>query len=234
MQNKSPGRVLDVGMNIGWYSIWSRAFGHTVVSFEPNPVMHVRVCESLILNGWDKDKSVQLFKYGLGNEEAEMTLTTGKNPGGSSFFSERLDKKYRKTMPVKVVKLDDIAEQEGWISETALPIHLIKVDVEGFEYFSLLGAKKILNSGKVTNIIVENSSTDGNHVVALFDLLYHSGYKVYALLSVDGHPYHNDEETLASVNEAISKITPSIDPKDFSHSWLIKVTNNIWWKKRVK
>lgn len=231
-ENKSPGRVLDVGMNIGWYSLWSRSFGHTVVSFEPNPAMHVRVCESLILNGWDKDNSVQLFPFGVGNEEAEMTLTTGNNPGGSSFVSERLAPKYRKTMPVKVVRLDDIAEQEGWLSENALPIHLMKIDVEGFEYFSLLGAKNILASGKVTNIMMENSSTDSKLVLSLFHLLYESGYKVHALLSVDGDPYHNDKNTLTAANEAISKITTSMNPNDFSQNWLIKVTNNIWWKKR--
>lgn len=231
-ENTSPGRIIDVGMNIGWYTLWSRSFGHTVASFEPNPVMHVRVCESLTLNGWDKDNSVQLFPYGVGNEEAEMALTTGNNPGGSSFFAERLAAKNRKEIHVKVVRLDDVAEQEGWLSEKALNIHLMKIDVEGFEYFTLLGAQKILSSGKVANIIMENSSTNGAHVLSLFHLIYNSGYEVHALLSVNGDPYHNDEQTLRSVNEAIRTITPSMDPKDFSQSWLITVTNNIWWKKR--
>jgi len=48
-KTESPGLVIDVGMNIGWFTLWSRAHGHKVASFDPNPVMHVRVCES---NRW--------------------------------------------------------------------------------------------------------------------------------------------------------------------------------------
>ena len=38
--NKPKGLVVDVGMNIGWYTLLSRAMGHTVVAFDPNPIMH--------------------------------------------------------------------------------------------------------------------------------------------------------------------------------------------------
>mmetsp|Transcript_28453 Transcript_28453/g.41538 ORF Transcript_28453/g.41538 Transcript_28453/m.41538 type:complete len:249 (-) Transcript_28453:109-855(-) len=235
-------------MNIGWFSLWSRAHGHSVIAFDPHPIMHARVCESLALNQWDHDGSVRLFPYGLGGEESITNLTTGKNPGGSSFFEDRLAKKYRSSFPVRVVTLDGIAEQEGWLDPTAnamattKPIHLMKVDVEGFEYFTLKGGEKLLASGKVSNIIMENSSTDGKLVPSLFALLYQSGYKVHALLSVNGDPYHNDKETIDGVNRAIAfisskeNVNENIDldsNADASNlKWLVKVTCNMWWIKR--
>lgn len=39
--------VIDVGGNIGWYSLLSMALGSTVDVFEPNPLNLLRFCESL-------------------------------------------------------------------------------------------------------------------------------------------------------------------------------------------
>ena len=60
--------MLDIGMNIGWFTLYSRAHGHDVAAFDPNPVMFLRVCESLEYNNWDRqmDNSVSLWNFGLG------------------------------------------------------------------------------------------------------------------------------------------------------------------------
>ena len=34
--------MLDIGMNIGWFTLYSRAHGHDVAAFEPNPTMFLR------------------------------------------------------------------------------------------------------------------------------------------------------------------------------------------------
>jgi FkbM family methyltransferase len=227
---ESPGLVIDIGMNIGWFTLWSRAHGHKVAAFEPNPVMHVRVCESLALNGWDSDDSVKIFPYGLGNVASTMNLTTGKNPGGSSFLEGRIPEKFRKTLPVKVVRLDTVAEQEGWLDSNGPQIHLLKLDVEGFENFAFIGGTKLLQSGKISNIIMENSSTEESHVVSLFNLIYQSGYEVKSLLSVNGDPYHNDPATITGVNDAISRIPSGEHGKGLD--FMVKITNNVWWVKR--
>lgn len=230
---ESPGLVIDIGMNIGWFSLLSRSHGHSVAALEPNPIMHTRVCESLALNNWDKDGSVKIYQYGLGNVESIMNLTTGKNPGGSSFLGDRLAPKFRKNFPVKVVRLDDIAKQEGWLQPDAQQIHLMKIDVEGFEYFVIQGCIKIIQSGKVSNIIMENSSENKSNVISALDMLYTSGYKIRSILTVNGDPYHNDKETVDGTNMAISKIGSHSFEDHFKEiEWLIKVTCNFWWVKR--
>lgn len=232
----SPGLVLDVGMNIGWFTLWARKHGHSVAAFEPNPVMHVRVCKSLALNGWDKDESVKIYPYGVANEERVMNLTIGRNPGGSSFHEDRLAKKYRASMPVNVVKIDSVAKQEGWLDVNAPPIHLMKIDIEGYENFAVKGGIALIQSRKAANIIVENSITEEVQGVAFLGDIYQSGYQVHSLLSVNGDPLSRVQ--IADVNKEISLI-PSRDSSfvyDQSRSpaiyYLLSHTLNMWWVKR--
>lgn len=153
--------MIDIGMNIGWFSLYSRAHGHDVASFEPNPVMFLRMCESLEYNKWGEygvnDNSVSLWKYGLGVNKGSFNLTLGNNPGGSSFFEDRLAKKFRKTIPVEVTTLDTVAISQGWLDRK---ISLMKVDVEGFEPYVFKGGKRLLNDGHVEHILMESSVTD--------------------------------------------------------------------------
>ncbi|KAL7512219.1 hypothetical protein ACHAXN_009156 [Cyclotella atomus] len=217
------GLVLDIGMNIGWFTLYSRAHGHSVAAFEPNPVMHTRVCESLILNNWHRDGSVQIFPYGLGKEESMMNLTTGNNPGSSSFIEERLAKKFRKSLPVQVVTVDSIAIQEGWFKDDSPPIYLMKVDVEGYEPIVFQGGMQLLQSGKVENILMENSVTD---------MRQKAGYKIKWVSSVNGQAYH--PEALPQIEEELSKATVGMELDGVGEAlkFLVKVNCNLWWTKR--
>ena len=69
LNGKAPGIVIDVGQNIGWFSLYSRAMGHSVISFEPNPLNHLRLCESLGLNSWDTDGTMVQIQGGLSDKQ---------------------------------------------------------------------------------------------------------------------------------------------------------------------
>jgi len=225
-----PPLMLDIGMNIGWFSLYSKAHGHDVAAFEPNPTMFLRVCESLEFNNWKEDKGFTLWNYGLGTTPGTFNLTLGNNPGGSSFFSERLAPKYRHSMPVQVVTLDSVALQEGWIERK---ISLIKVDVEGFENYVFEGGKTLLYKGDVDNIIMENSSNNASQVLPMVDMLYDAGYRIMQILSVNGDPYHEDWwETFNPALEA--RHTAKAESKEMPDSdqinFLSRSTSNIWWQ----
>jgi len=115
-----------------------------------------------------------------------------------------------------------------------LTVHLLKADVEGFENFAFMGGTKLLQSGKVSNIIMENSSTEKSHVVSVFDLIYQSGYKVHSLLTVTGDPYNNTTVRIKGMNEAVSMISSNNSTGEFGESldFLVKVTCNVWLVKR--
>eukprot|EP00978_Attheya_sp_CCMP212_P023275 scaffold70917_cov51-Attheya_sp.AAC.1 len=234
-----PGLVLDIGMNIGWFTLWARAHGHAVAGFEPNAIMHTRVCESLELNHWHNDSSVQIFPYGLGHQAATLNLTTGKNPGGSSFHEERLAPKYRKQIPVKVVTLDSIALQQGWLDDhddpddpSARPIYLMKVDVEGYEPFVFGGGKRLLQSGRVENIIMENSISDLRISTDLVATIYQAGYKVKLLSTVNGDPFR--PEMLPQIDKELESASPGMDLEGVGEVLQLFADRscNVWWTKR--
>ena len=229
-----PGLVLDIGMNIGWFTLFARAHGHTVAGFDPNEIMHTRVCESLELNHWHTDSSVQIFKCGLGEQESTLNLTTGNNPGMSSFHEERLAMRFRKKIPVKVVTLDSVALQEGWLDDHAdsPPIYLMKVDVEGYEPFVFGGGKRLLQSGRVENIIMENSVSDLRQSTDLVATIYQAGYKVKLLSTSNGGRFH--PEMIPKIEKELESASPGMDLEGVGEAlkFFAKENCNVWWTKR--
>lgn len=236
-----PGLVLDIGMNIGWYTLWARALGHSVVAFEPTRIMHTRICESLQLNHWDVENisphnlaKVQIFPFGLGEVEEVRNLTMGNNPGGSSFDEWRLAPKYRRSVEVKVVTLDEVARQEGWLADDyPLQIHLMKLDVEGHEYHVVRGGMALLNSRKIQNIIMENSIKNQTIVMDLFKTMYDAGYRIQMLSSVNGDAYH--PEWVPGIRSAVEtyatsgRVETEEDERVFQF-FSAGSANNLWWK----
>jgi FkbM family methyltransferase len=153
---------LDVGANIGWFSLVAAAHGATkVYSFEPNLQNTIRFCESLTLNGWDSGDLVMPIAKGVGRVEERKKLYGDprvQNPGSYSFNENLLDK----SLPVEkilvgemeITTLDAFAERHNWF-ETKPSIAFFKLDVEYFELQVLQGAKKLLNSRMVEMIAME-------------------------------------------------------------------------------
>lgn len=99
---KKESIFLDVGGNIGWFSLLAAAHGATkVYTFEPNPANLVRFCESLALNDWlrddrGQDRVIPIAK-GVGQEAAKLTLwrTDEDNPGSFTFSKRRAEENFK-------------------------------------------------------------------------------------------------------------------------------------------
>ena len=234
LDKKVPGLVLDIGMNIGWFSLYSRAHGHDVAGFEPNPVMYLRICESMQLNHWMEDGSIKIFPYGLGNENETKDLVTGRNPGKSSFFAENILQSAQKKERVEVRTLDDIARQEGWLNaDFNKSIYLMKVDVEGYERFVFEGGRRLLQSNRVKNIIMERTNSDHEANLHMLSSIYENGYRIHAIMDAYGNPYHSDPETIASANEGLGKvpqyIQDGVEQEEVVRKFLTVAEMNIWF-----
>ena len=131
--------------------------------------------------------------------------------------------------------LDGVAAQEGWLDTSdpnAIPIYLMKVDVEGYEPFVFGGGSKLLHSGRIENIIMENSVTDLRVTTDLLTTIYQAGYKVKWLSTVNGDPYH--PEMLPGIDQALQRSSPGMDLDGIAEElkFFAKVTCNVWWTKR--
>lgn len=253
LQPSEPkGLVLDVGMNIGWFTLLSRAMGHQVMGFDPNPIMHRRVCSSLAYNHWwDRDvadstitssdsSSVSTFLYGLGDQFGTLKFEVGRNPGGGSLVEgrhEKTEESKKMQWDVPITTLDRIASERGWLSEgsTAAPIiHLLKIDVEGYEPFVIRGASKLIRSGLIRNILHENThfatTTEEalESIHTMFQGLVEAGYKIHAVTNTGGVIKKVYQTIVGPTNLRLRNGTFAGSEM---HQHLAKTHTNVWWKK---
>lgn len=177
--------VLDVGANIGYYTLLSLSLGARVMSFEVNPANLLRLCESLELNPkMIKKEDASLFLKGVWNEEAVIPLVVPDNPGAAVLNPRAKDAKFS----VPTITLSGLAKEMGWINDFnhidkcdngySPPVTLLKIDIEGKEPHVITGASKLLQSGAVKNILVEMRRLGRGAAREAVDILLHSSYGV--------------------------------------------------------
>lgn len=194
LERNEESMFLDVGGNIGWFSLVAAKHGASkVYTFEPNIMNTIRFCESLRLNDWLRDDPLKNFVYpitkGAGEtNEALQLMHTGqmKNPGSFSFRETGNGTENNiSDEAIAVTTLDSFAEHHGWFEERP-SIGMFKLDVELFELQVLRGARKLLRSGMVENIAMELKSKQTREnkeemlkilFEANFELCMHGKYK---------------------------------------------------------
>lgn len=139
---RSEGVCIDVGANLGWYSLLlSRLMPPTgrVIAFEPDPLNYRLLCENIAANGADNIEALQLA---LSNTKETKTLYRypNKNLGHHSLLDINAE---GDTIEVKTVVLDDLLDS---MNIGFSKIDLVKIDVEGYEYIALSGAKRVLEN----------------------------------------------------------------------------------------
>jgi len=135
--------ALDIGSNIGITTVHlsQKVTQGTVHSFEP-VLPNFKTLKKVVAH--HKCKNVKLYDYALGNENGEiemiMPVVQDVNMQGLSHVvhEDLTDFNEGKKYKAKIKRLDDLS----FITEQ--PIEGIKLDVENFEYFVLLGGKELL------------------------------------------------------------------------------------------
>ncbi len=125
--------VADVGANVGHHSIYLSKLAAEVHSFEP--WKHVR--DQLLSKLSDNNiRNVRVHAVGLGNQnETKLYYAPqGGNSGAGSFLSAHESARNRPSERLPIVIGDEYLQQNG-IDK----LDFIKIDVEGWEWFVLLG-----------------------------------------------------------------------------------------------
>lgn len=182
LENHPRSYVVDVGANIGYYTLLSLALGHNLISFEPNPGNILRLCDSLRLNDWTQN-DVHIFQHAVSNEHgAEMMLHAPRNPGQA--FLKPLDSDGAKDVDTNehqakttLVSLDKFAQEQGWFDRNNdFEITLLKVDVEGKEPQVIMGAPRLLASGLVKNVLTEGRRFGRKNLFDSLVVLFEAGF----------------------------------------------------------
>lgn len=133
--------ILDVGANIGWYSIVLHSnIKHKVkiFAFEPEPrnfqLLKKNISNNHVNNIVPVNKAVA-EKTG----HSLLFLYYPKNSGRHSLLD--INPQTKKSVQVETIRLDDFLKSQGVDFKR---IKMVKIDIEGYEPFALKGATELL------------------------------------------------------------------------------------------
>lgn len=115
-EHVAGGTVLDVGANIGAFTVMAAKLGASVVAVEPHPANRERLERHLNIN--DVGAQVHVVPLAVGPVAGEHLTMVGD--GGGAHLGDG-------DIKVETTTLDDLVAQHG-------PIRFLKMDVEGAEY----------------------------------------------------------------------------------------------------
>ncbi len=140
--------VLDIGANIGWYSIIaSRAVRDVGVvhAFEADPrnLLHLRA--NVRLNGCT---NIAVVDAAVADGPGTCSFRMAEKPTYSSRYMSMGDMAVTKTIEVDTVAIDDVLAKD-------LTVHVIKMDIEGGEAAALRGMDTTLRASPNLKMFIE-------------------------------------------------------------------------------
>jgi len=155
---KKNDLFVDIGANVGHFSLLAAGICKAaVISIEPVPETFQKLNNNISLN--KLDSKVQTLNVGVAEQNGTLKFTDGSGVMNSvSTDSNGIE--------VEVKTLDDILYQKS--------PRFLKIDVEGYEYFVLKGAKHVLKNPDLKFIIIKfnfSVSKYGHENSEIFEIL---------------------------------------------------------------
>jgi FkbM family methyltransferase len=194
---KSGDVFIDAGANIGTLALLAASITGSngkVVAIEANPRIYSYLKRNIDLNKFTNIRCIQVV---LGMEHGVVSFTDLK---WDELNRISFNQKSEKTVIVPMSTLDELVQEHD-------NINLIKLDVEGYEKFVLLGAKEILR--KTRTVFFESDEqnytkydTTYKDLLAIYE---ESGFNVYRIVSgnllerlSDSYVSHESENLIAT------------------------------------
>ncbi len=193
---RGGGPILDVGANIGYYTVQlARVGGGQVFAFEPGGPQRATLEKNLALNALQNVEVVPLL---VSDRAGVERLYWG---GARSTGTSSADVVTDVFEDVAATTLDAFCEARGLDA-----IHLVKIDVEGHEARVLQGMDGLLRAGRVRHLFVELNATTlaaaGTNPRAICDRLAAHGYRAHSIRTGAPQPYRGADESLVYFTRA--------------------------------
>lgn len=201
--SKFPLNFLDVGANIGMYSLYflSLVKNKMVICVEPFQKNFELLTQNLRLNNY-VDRA-QVINIPLSSEiKRGSAIVSDERPGGSGYKLIESDNGHQESIDVQVLDIDSILypfDQK----------YVLKIDTDGSDFEILQGGIKSLQSGCIISILIEASQDVQEQIsdyLKSFDLT--SDYRFNDLSN------HSDRRRVANNKEERNRVytqTPLID-----------------------
>lgn len=175
------GVFFDIGANVGYMSLELRqrlGRGTRVVAFEPQQDLAVSIAKSAASNGFN-EVVVLHCAVGENTDWCELSRTAHSVHRAVSATSPSC----HTDSSVRIVAIDDL------VHERLIPApDVIKIDIEGYEYYALAGAQKTIRNYRphVVFEISHGTSSIGRPPKELFGLIQAAGEGDYEFLIANG------------------------------------------------
>lgn len=176
-------KLLDVGANVGQYSLNMRRLGYNkkIISFEPLKAAYERLREVA-----SKDENWTVNNYALGNENITDTLNVSGNSYSSSILNmepEHIKRapasKYIAKEIIEIKKLDSVFKNFFEEGDNIM----LKVDTQGYEKNVILGAENTLSKVRVIQVEMSIIPLYENQVlfIEMINFLANMGFELFSL-----------------------------------------------------
>jgi FkbM family methyltransferase len=173
-------RAMDVGANLGFFTMSLLAMGCEVTSFEMQEDMVDRLTFSACSNGWSNRLTVRVGAVSDKRSTLRRVIGAG-NLGGVGIVEKG-------GIAVHSFRIDDVMDLEK-------EIIVMKMDIEGYENKALLGMSKMFERRLVKNVVLEFTPSHIMGVTAatkMLETLYSYGFtKIYELDFMEPAEYRN-------------------------------------------
>jgi len=152
--------VIDVGANIGYYSLMASSLvgnDGAVYAFEPEEVTHRVLCDNIKLNACnnifpvEKALSNAPGKIQLWVDHAGNAISSFAKTNVQAFSAFPISNMAEEPQPLTVEK----TTLDSFFSKSSYKVDFIKIDTQGAEGLVLAGAKNILKRNKSIKIMME-------------------------------------------------------------------------------
>lgn len=138
--------VIDIGANIGMYSLFAAKKGHVVYAFEPVRKNIIRQCNSIIDNNFT---NLNLFPYALSHKALTVNFKEPSDNVGGTHTVET-----EETLGVENVDYAKAYTLDSFKIPNDKPI-IMKIDIEGSECEMMNGAHEFFHTHDIKMILME-------------------------------------------------------------------------------
>jgi FkbM family methyltransferase len=179
---KAADIVVDIGANVGFFTLLAATKHVPVVAVEPNTANVEILLRNLQRASDSLHVPVEVYPVALGAEPGVQTIY-GAGQGASLIQGwGGIRANHERRTPVTTI--DRLFSDRLAVSNA---VALIKMDVEGYEFEVLRGGERVLYLDPsptwiVEHVLTQNFPGSGNpHFWDLFDLFWSAGYSAYTI-----------------------------------------------------
>lgn len=172
---KADSVILDIGANIGWYSLHlaSKVPHGKVIAFEPIPKTFDYLKRNIALNNL---KNIEIYNFGLSDKEEILDFYYDPKLTGATSLRNLHEDREKIKIKCEVKRMDDV------VPKLTGKIDFIKCDVEGAEIFVIRGGIEIIKREKPViflEMLRKWAAKFGYHPNDIILILTEIGYNCY-------------------------------------------------------